>query len=111
VREKAIARIRWHQAQGDEVVVVSASLHVYLSDWCRQLGVELICTELEEQQGVLTGRYRNGDCCGHEKARRVQQRYDLREFASVYAYGDTKEDEAMLELASQRYYRWRELMD
>jgi hypothetical protein len=27
-------------------VVVSASLDVYLSDWCKKLGVDLICTEL-----------------------------------------------------------------
>jgi HAD superfamily hydrolase (TIGR01490 family) len=111
VRAKALERIRWHQAQGDEVVVVSASLDVYLSDWSRQLGVELICTELEERQGVLTGGYRNGDCSGKEKARRVQGRYDLRGFEDIYAYGDTVEDEAMLSLATQRFYRWHGLMD
>ena len=64
VRTKALERIRWHQAQGDEVVVVSASLEVYVADWCRQLGVQWICTELEERKGVLTGRYRHGDCSG-----------------------------------------------
>jgi phosphatidylglycerophosphatase C len=111
VRGKALERIRWHQAQGDEVVVVSASLDVYLTDWCREVGVELICTELEERQGVLTGHYRDGDCSGPEKARRVRQRYELDSFALVYAYGDTCEDEAMLALASRRYYRWPELDD
>ena len=111
VRARALERIRWHQTQGDEVVVVSASLDVYLQDWCRELGVELICTELEQDQGVLTGRYRNGDCSGKEKAHRIQQRYDLRSFADVYAYGDTPEDDAMLALATKRFYRWRELSD
>lgn len=111
VRGKALDRIRWHQAQGDEVVVVSASLDVYLTDWCREVGVELICTELEERQGVLTGHYRDGDCSGPEKARRVRQRYELASFALVYAYGDSSEDEAMLALASRRYYRWPALDD
>lgn len=109
VRPHALERIRWHQAQGDEVVVVSASLDVYLGDWCRQLGVNLICTELAVQEGVLTGHYRDGDCCGSEKAKRVQERYDLRRFSVVYAYGDTREDDALLGLASKRFYRWREL--
>jgi HAD superfamily hydrolase (TIGR01490 family) len=109
LRPHALERIRWHQAQGDEVVVVSASLDVYLSDWCRQLDVDLICTELEAQQGVLTGRYRNGDCSGPEKAKRVRERYDLQRFGVVYAYGDTREDDALLRLASKRFYRWREL--
>jgi phosphatidylglycerophosphatase C len=111
VRAEALERIRWHQAQGDAVVVVSASLDVYLADWCREHGVDLICAELEERRGVLTGRYRGGDCSGPEKARRVRQRYDLRSFEAIYAYGDTAEDRAMLELASRRFYRWRELCD
>jgi len=105
VRPRALARIHWHQAQGDEVVVVSASLDVYLSDWCQRLGVNLICTELEERDGILTGRYRGGDCTGAEKARRVQGRYDLRAFSTIFAYGDTPEDSAMLALADQRHYR------
>ncbi|HYJ07920.1 MAG TPA: HAD-IB family phosphatase, partial [Polyangiaceae bacterium] len=86
VRPHALERIRWHQAQGDEVVVVSASLDVYLADWCQKLGVELLCTELEAREGVLTGHYRSGDCCGEEKAKRVQERYDLQRFGVVYAY-------------------------
>jgi phosphatidylglycerophosphatase C len=109
LRATALERIRWHQAQGDLVVVVSASLDVYLAEWCRQLGVDLICSELEAADGVLTGRYRSGDCTGPEKARRVRERYDLRRFDVVYAYGDTPEDDAMLRLANKRVYRWREL--
>lgn len=56
VRPRALERIRWHQARGDAVVVVSASLDVYLRPWCNHHGVEVICTELEERNGILTGR-------------------------------------------------------
>jgi phosphatidylglycerophosphatase C len=77
------------------VVVVSASLDVYLSEWCEQLGLELIATELESEGGLLTGRYRAGDCNGAEKTRRVRARYALEAFPTVYAYGDTHEDEAL----------------
>jgi phosphatidylglycerophosphatase C len=111
VRAEALQRIGWHQARGDVVVIVSASLDVYLSPWCRALGVELICSELEERRGVLTGGYRNGDCSGDEKARRVRERHDLKRFRTIYAYGDTHEDDAMLALAHRRFYRWRELRD
>jgi phosphatidylglycerophosphatase C len=110
VRSKALERIRWHQAQGDDVVVVSASLDVYLADWCAKLGVQLLCSELDESSGVLTGKYRGADCCGPEKARRIRERFDLSRYAAIYAYGDTSEDRAMLELASQRFYRWSGLM-
>jgi len=109
VRPEALDRIRWHQANGDVVVVVSASLGPYLSGWCERHGVELICTELESKDGVLSGRYAGGDCTGGEKARRVQERHDLKRYPIVYAYGDTEEDRELLSLASKPFFRWKEM--
>ena len=109
LRAVASERIAWHQAQGDAVVVVSASLDCYLGPWCRARGLELICTELETRAGVCTGRYRNGDCSGPEKARRILERWELSRYGQVFAYGDTSEDSAMLGLAHRRYLRWQEL--
>jgi len=108
-RPEALERLRWHKQRGDTVVVVSASLKPYLEGLCQEQEVELICTELEARRGVLTGRYLGGDCTGPEKARRVRARHDLARYADVYAYGDTREDAELLELATRRYYRWREL--
>jgi phosphatidylglycerophosphatase C len=107
VRAIALERIHWHQAQGDAVVVVSASLDVYLRDWCAVHGLELICAELEVQDRRMTGKYLGADCTGEEKARRVRARYDLSRYPTVYAYGDTAEDLALLSLASQRVFRWQ----
>ena len=108
LRKKAIDRIAWHKGQGDTVVVVSAALNAYLEPWCTSMGLGLVCTQLEAVDGVLTGRYLGGDCVGNEKARRITERYRLSDFSSVYAYGDTIEDEAMLALAQHKYYRWKE---
>jgi phosphatidylglycerophosphatase C len=109
VRERALDRITWHQRQGDRVVVVSASLDVYLDPWCEAHGVERVCTQLEERRGRLTGRYCGGDCSADAKVRRILERYDLSRYPVVYAYGDTIEDREMLELAHRKYYRWREI--
>jgi HAD superfamily hydrolase (TIGR01490 family) len=109
VRPEAVERIRWHQAHGDTVVVVSASLDAYLIPWCQSQKLELICTELESRAGTLTGRYRGGDCTGTEKARRVRERYALDRYPVVYAYGDTDEDRELLGLAHKQYLNWREL--
>jgi phosphatidylglycerophosphatase C len=49
LRPNALERINLHKAQGDVVVVVSASLDMYLAHWCRQMNVDVICTELEAQ--------------------------------------------------------------
>jgi HAD superfamily hydrolase (TIGR01490 family) len=107
LRDVAIARIRWHQARGDRVVVVSGALDVYLSHWCRKHGLELLCSELEVERGVLTGRYRGAQCVKQEKPRRVRQAYDLEAYPTIYAYGDTPEDYELLALAHERYFRWR----
>ena len=91
------------------MVIVSASLDVYLDPWCEAIGVERICTELDVRNGRLTGRYRQGDCSGQAKVRRIREQYDLSQYSVIYAYGDTSEDREMLELAHRRYCRWAEV--
>lgn len=107
VRQEALERVEWHRSRGDHVVVVSASLDVYIGPWCETQGLDYICTTLQERDGRLTGRYVLGDCCGAEKVRRIRQRFDLTRYAVVYAYGDSSEDREMLECAHQKYYRWQ----
>jgi HAD superfamily hydrolase (TIGR01490 family) len=111
VAPRAMDRLQWHRHRGDTVVVVSAGLDVYLAPWCERQGVSLICSELEERAGRLTGRYRRGDCSGRTKALLVRCTFDLKRFATVYAYGDSGEDREMLDLAQRRYYRWKEIDD
>ena len=109
LRRRALERIDWHKGQGDCIVVVSASLDVYLNPWCTAMGVEVICTQIEEKAGRLTGKYVLGDCTGAEKARRIRERYDLARYARIYAYGDSDEDREMLDLAHEKYYRWKRI--
>jgi HAD superfamily hydrolase (TIGR01490 family) len=108
IRPEALERLRWHQARGDIVVVVSGALEVALAPWCAQHGVELIASRLEIRDGTATGRYLGAQCAGAEKARRVRERYDLAGFDTIHAYGDTPEDEALLALAHRRWYRGQE---
>lgn len=109
LRPEAMQRVAWHQAQGDKVVLVSGGLDVYLAPWCRQHGLELICSTLETRGEHLTGRYQGAQCVGEEKARRVRERYDLAAYSRCYAYGDTPEDAAMLALAQRRWFKGQEI--
>jgi phosphatidylglycerophosphatase C len=109
VRREAMDRIKWHRDQGDLVAVVSGSLDTYLVHWCSSQGVDLICTQLEESNGELTGRYVGRDCIGAEKVRRIRERYDLAAYPVIYAYGDTEDDREMLGLAQKKYFRWKEV--
>ena len=107
LRPIALARIRWHQERGDRVVVVSGALDIYLEHWCGEHGLELICSRLEARSGVMTGRYREAQCIGEEKRRRIRECYDVDSFEHVYAYGDTRDDAEMLALAHTRFFRWK----
>lgn len=109
VRPAMLERIRWHQEEGDRIVVVSASLDVYLEAWCREHGLDLVCTELEFRGGRSTGGYRRGDCSGERKLQRIRERYDLAEYPEIYAYGDTREDLPMLAVAGHKFYRGRQV--
>jgi HAD superfamily hydrolase (TIGR01490 family) len=109
IRPAAIERLEWHRSRGDDVVIVSGSLDVYLKPWCAARQLDCICTTLEERDGRFTGRYVNGDCSGAEKVRRVVRRYDPSRYELVYAYGDSGEDRQLLELAHRKSYRWTDI--
>mgnify|MGYP003531147011 FL=1 len=108
IRADMLHRLQQHQSQGDEVVIVSGSLDVYLQPWSAQHGLALICNQLETQGDLLTGRYQ-GDDCGANKVARIQARYDLEAYARVHAYGDSREDLPMLALAHERWYCGRRI--
>jgi phosphatidylglycerophosphatase C len=109
LRPVALERIQWHREQGDKIIVVSGALDVYLEHWCRQHGLDVICSRLEIVDGYLTGDYHGPQCVGAEKSRRVREACKLENFAQIYAYGDTEEDLDMLSMASRKYYRWQEM--
>lgn len=108
MRPEMLEQIRWHQAQGHTVAIVSASLDLYLRPWCDTLGLQLICNQLETREGRLTGRYAGGDC-GPRKAQHIRQRFDLSGYTRIHAYGDSREDKPMLALAHDRWYRGKPL--
>lgn len=105
LRPEAMARIAWHKARGDRIVVVSGGLDVYLAHWASSHGLELLCSSLEQRDGRLTGYYNGAQCVRDEKVRRVKALCSTQDFGKVYAYGDTPEDHAMLAMADEAYYR------
>ncbi len=105
VRPEAVERMRWHQAQGDRVIVVSASMESWLRGWCGRNNIELIGTRLEIRDGRLTGRFATKNCYGMEKVSRIREWCDLSAFSLIHAYGDSRGDREMLELATVKHYR------
>lgn len=105
LRQEGIARLRWHQAQGHDCVLVSASLDSYLSHWARHQGFTAALTSslAGDAKGVVQGRVEGKNCYGEEKARRVRQWLKGRRPRCSYAYGDSTGDLPLLALADHGF--------
>ncbi len=106
LRPEAVRRLRWHQEQGHYTVLVSASLEAYLSPWAKTMGFDhVIGTKLKSQSGILTGRIQGKNCYGQEKVDRLREVLgDLSQYC-IYAYGDSRGDKELLDIATFAYYR------
>lgn len=94
-----LIRLKAHQARGDRIALVSASLDLYLTPLCDYLNIDLICTQTQVLQAKFTGHYQTLDCSSEQKSLRVKAFYNLTQFAHIYAYGNSHEDRELLELA------------
>lgn len=101
---KAINTLQEHKKNGATVVIVSASFSLYLSGWCKKNDFELLATELEIINDKITGNFKGKNCYGIEKVNKIKSRYQLNN-SVVYAYGDTKGDLPMLNLAHHSFYK------
>lgn len=98
-----------HQQAGHRCVLVTASTSPYMHLVGASLGVDaVLCTEMEVVDGRYTGRMATANCHGEEKVRRLQA-WLAAEYGTaqpvLHAYGDTKGDLPMLQLAQQAWYR------
>ncbi|QIC64495.1 HAD-IB family phosphatase [Acinetobacter schindleri] len=100
---KLLEQLRQHQELGHEVVLVSASLDLYLKPLCTYLNIDLLCSEVEIQAWKITGFYQTPDCSNAQKKIRILEKYHLDNYVAVYAYGNSLEDKEMLELADHAY--------
>ena len=102
LRTDVVRELRFHQANGDTVVLVSASFEVYLRPLAELLGVDdVMAARLEVgSDGLLTGRLIGANCRGPEKVRRLHEWLDEhsggRASVHVTAYGDSTGDRELL---------------
>ena len=102
-RPEIVDRIRWHQDEGHEVVIVSASLRAYLDPVVEHLGLDGVCAvELEvDDEGLLTGHMVGANCRGPEKVRRLTDWLGGDTPARLWAYGNSSGDRELLAAAQE----------
>jgi HAD superfamily hydrolase (TIGR01490 family) len=107
LRRNALQRLAWHQHQNHRCVLVSASLELYLKPWADRVGfTEVLGSRLElTAAGLVTGRLNGKNCYGEEKPRRLAELLGERCYYRLYAYGDSRGDQALLDYADYAYYR------
>ena len=99
-----LERVRSHQAEGHELVIVTASPELYVGTIGERLGFHAVLgTRLEtDGNGRLTGRLQGRNCRGAEKVERLQAWLGVAD-ATVYAYGDSAGDRQLWDFADHAY--------
>ena len=103
--KKALEKVREHLDDGSEVVVVTASPSFYVSKIVKDIGISrVIGTELTfDHHDLFTGSFNGENCNYHEKARRIKKCYNLANYSSSFAYGNSKGDYEMLRLVKNSF--------
>ncbi len=98
------ALVRAHQRKRHTVAVVSSALRYQIEPLARDLGIEhVMCTRLEIEDGVLTGRVVHPTCYGTGKATAGRDFAAARgiDLAQSYFYTDSDEDLPLLDIVGR----------
>lgn len=108
LRPRGLAKLEEYQAAGCRVVIVSASLDLWLKPWAESTGVELLCSEGKWESDTFTGRLSGPNCHGQEKVQRLLALLEGQRPSRVIAYGDSSGDRELLEWADEGFFKpWR----
>lgn len=106
INTKAFQCMMRHKELGHRVIVISANIEDLVGKWCDKVGItEYSCTNLSKEDGNLTGRINGANCYGNEKVKRLMSLVGPLDKFIIYAYGDSKGDSELLEIADHKYYR------
>ena len=100
LRPDMIARVRWHESEGHEVAIVSASLDLYIDRVAELLRIPtVLCSRLAvDAEGRVMGRIVGGNCRGPAKLARIREHFGADGY-ELWAYGDSGGDAEMLAAA------------
>lgn len=105
LRSKGLAKLQEYRAAGCRVVIVSASLDLWLKPWTESVGVELLCSEGKWEDELFTGKLAGPNCHGPEKVERLLTLLEGERPSRVIAYGDSSGDAELLEWADEGFFK------
>ena len=60
---------------------------------------------LEIKDKTITGKTFKKNCHDPEKVKRIRELYNLSDYKYIYAYGNSRGDHEMLDIADERHYK------
>ena len=113
LRPQGIKLVHEALAAGSQVFIVSASI----DNWVRPFfhvrgldGIQVLGTQMEVEDGKLTGRFKTRNCYGKEKVNRIiealsaTQAFQRQEY-DIEAFGDSRGDKELLAFADKGHYK------
>lgn len=107
IRPEALEKLRWHQSQAHQCIIISASIENYLKPWAQIHGIDTVIASIlvTDDNQKITGYLKGNNCWGKEKVDRLLSTFGPKEKFILYAYGDSRGDKELLELADFPFYR------
>ena len=107
LNDQALARIAWHRENNHEIVLLSASLEVYLCHWASLMDIpHLLATGLDFKGDRPSGRLKGLNCHGPEKVERLRALFGIFEHHELHVYGDSSSDLPLMGYANFPYWRF-----
>ena len=100
-----IETVRQALNEGAEVLIVSASIDNWVKPFFENQSIQVLGTQIEVVDGILTGRFLTKNCYGQEKVNRILTLYPHREDYHLTAYGDSRGDKELLAFADESHYK------
>jgi putative phosphoserine phosphatase/1-acylglycerol-3-phosphate O-acyltransferase len=104
IRPEARDLVRAHRRRGHTVAIASSATRFQVDPIARELGIEhVLCSEVDVQDGVLSGHFTEGMLWGDRKARAARAfatEHGL-DLSGTYAYANGDEDVAFLSIAGR----------
>jgi len=98
------ALVEAHQAMGHTVAIVSSATRYQAEPLAKEMNIpHVLCTRLDVEDGVFTGRVVHPTCWGEGKAeagRQLAESHDL-DLAQSFFYTDSDEDMPLLEIVGR----------
>ena len=106
LRPQGIKALEQAVAKGNDVLVVSASIDNWVRPFFEGDRIPIIVgTQIEVENGLLTGRFLTRNCYGQEKVNRILALYPHRNEYYLTAYGDSRGDKELLAFADESHFK------